>query len=156
MKCSTGLVIGAVFVRAASAATCDLKPSYSTPVTSSGWQAQLIARNLTSPRGIIFDGSGNLLVVQKGAGIVHLAFDDGGSTCLDVKKKTFLVNSTDVGSPKIESGREKLTVNSLIMESHSQTMERPFTLPPPRQFSPGPTMLPLSPLVARIKLSLRE
>ena len=45
---------------------------------------------------MLFDGSGNLLVVQQGAGIVHLEFNDDGMMCLDVAKKTYLVNSTDV------------------------------------------------------------
>jgi hypothetical protein len=44
----------------------------------------------------LFDGSGNLLVVQQGAGIVHLEFNDDGMMCLDVAKKTYLVNSTAV------------------------------------------------------------
>ncbi|KAF8867310.1 glucose sorbosone dehydrogenase [Acephala macrosclerotiorum] len=86
--------LGAVFSRAVSAATCNPKPSYPTPLTADGWQAQLVATGLSKPRGIIFDTSGNLLLVQQGSGIVHLAFDDGGSTCLDVSKKTFLINAT--------------------------------------------------------------
>lgn len=99
MKLSIGLVnaaLGAVFFRTASASTCNLKPKYATPLTADGWQAQLVATGLSSPRGIILDSSGNLLVVQAGSGIVHLAFDDGGSTCLDVSKKTSLINSTSV------------------------------------------------------------
>lgn len=79
-----------------TAATCNLKPSYSTPVTSNGWQAQLVATGLSNPRSILFDSKGNLLVVQQGAGVVHLTFDDGGNACLDVSKKTFLINSTVV------------------------------------------------------------
>jgi glucose/arabinose dehydrogenase len=80
----------------AATPTCTLKPAYSAPVLSNGWQAQLIVQNLTSPRSVLFDGSGNLLVVQQGAGIVHLEFNDDGMMCLDVAKKTYLVNSTDV------------------------------------------------------------
>lgn len=88
--------LGAVFFRTVLAATCNLKPSYPTPLTADGWQAQLVATGLSKPRGIIFDTSGNLLVVQQGSGIVHLTFNDGGSTCLDVSKKTFLINATAV------------------------------------------------------------
>ncbi|KUJ20631.1 soluble quino protein glucose dehydrogenase [Mollisia scopiformis] len=96
MKLFINIVLGAILSEIVSAITCNLKPTYPTPSTSDGWQAQLVANELTSPRSILFDGSGNLLVVQSGAGIVHLAFDDGGSTCLDVSKKTFLVNSTEL------------------------------------------------------------
>jgi hypothetical protein len=90
------LAAGSALVQTARAASCNLKPSYAAPVVSNGWQAQLVATGLSSPRGIIFDSSGNLLVVQQGAGIIHLEFDDGGSTCLDVSKKTYLINSTSV------------------------------------------------------------
>ncbi|KAF4624994.1 hypothetical protein G7Y89_g13175 [Cudoniella acicularis] len=79
-----------------SATTCNLKASYPAPVASNGWASQLVVQGLTSPRGILFDSSGNLLVVQKGAGIVHLEFDDGGSTCLEVSRKTYLINSTNL------------------------------------------------------------
>ncbi|KAE8453697.1 hypothetical protein EG329_009208 [Mollisiaceae sp. DMI_Dod_QoI] len=99
MKLATSLVnaaFGALFVEAVSAANCNLKPSYPAPVTSDGWQAQLVATGLTKPRSILFDTSGNLLVVQQGAGIVHLTLEDGGSTCFDVTKKTFLVNATEL------------------------------------------------------------
>jgi glucose/arabinose dehydrogenase len=56
----------------------------------------MIAQNLTSPRSIIFDSNGGLLVVQQGAGIVHLQMADGGGTCLEVARKTYLVNSTSL------------------------------------------------------------
>jgi archaellum component FlaF (FlaF/FlaG flagellin family) len=44
----------------------------------------------------LFDSNGGLLVVQQGAGIVHLEFTDSGSTCLEVAKKNYLINSTAV------------------------------------------------------------
>ncbi|CZS90603.1 hypothetical protein WAI453_004101 [Rhynchosporium graminicola] len=86
--------LGTVLLSAVEAATCNLKNSFATPVLASGWEHKLIARNLTKPRGILFDSEGNLLVLQQGAGLIHLSFDDGGSTCLDVAKRTFLINST--------------------------------------------------------------
>jgi hypothetical protein len=90
------LAASSALLRTAGAANCNLKPSYAAPVVSNGWQAQLVANGLTNPRGVLFDSCGNLLVVQQGDSIVHLAFDDGGSTCLDVSKKTYLINSTAV------------------------------------------------------------
>lgn len=96
MKIRNVLALAALLLGAAEAATCDLRTSFAAPVLANGWEHKLIAWNLTKPRSIMFDSEGNLLVVQQGAGLIHLAFDDGGSTCLDVAKKTFLINSTDV------------------------------------------------------------
>lgn len=94
---SVGLfaLIPAVF-----AATCStvLTASYPAPIVSNGWEAQLIAQGLTAPRSILFDSNGGLLVVQQDAGIVHLEFTDNGSTCLEVSKKTYLINSTAVST----------------------------------------------------------
>lgn len=98
------LAAGSALLQAAQAASCNLKPSYSTPIVSNGWQAQLVANGLKSPRGILFDSKGNLLVVQQGVGIVHLEFDDGGSTCLDVSKKTTLISSSLVGGTYLQMG----------------------------------------------------
>lgn len=83
-----------------AAAACPnhqaLKASYQPPKLSDGWEATLIANDLKAPRGIIFDSDGGLLVIDKGNGIVHYKFTDGGSGCIDVDKKTTLVNATDV------------------------------------------------------------
>lgn len=79
-----------------SAACPNLKASYPAPVLSDGWEATLVANDLTAPRGIVFDSEGGLLVVDKGVGVVRYEFTDGGSGCLDVSKKTSLVNYTGV------------------------------------------------------------
>ncbi|KAK0103003.1 hypothetical protein ONS95_000813 [Cadophora gregata] len=90
------LALGTVLLGVAEAATCDLTNNFAEPVLAKGWEHKLIAKGLTKPRSILFDSEGNLLVIQQGAGLIHLAFDDGGSTCLDVAMKTFLINSTDL------------------------------------------------------------
>lgn len=84
-----------------SAGACPtvLTPSYEAPVVGSGWTAQLIATNLTKPRGIIFDKSGALLVVQQGSGIVRLRFTDHGGTCLVVNETKTIVENSDVCLP---------------------------------------------------------
>lgn len=56
----------------------------------------MIAANLTKPRGIIFDQSGALLVVQQGSGIVRLTFTDYGGTCLVVNETATVVDNPDV------------------------------------------------------------
>ncbi|KAH7383634.1 soluble quino protein glucose/sorbosone dehydrogenase [Cadophora sp. MPI-SDFR-AT-0126] len=88
--------LGTALLGVAEAATCDLTNNFAEPVLANGWEYKLIAKGLTKPRSILFDSEGNLLVIQQGAGLIHLTFDDGGSTCLDVAKKTFLINSTEL------------------------------------------------------------
>lgn len=76
-----------------------LSPSYSAPVVGPGWTAQLIARNLSSPRSILFDTDGALLVVQQGVGILQVRFDDHGGTCLVVNSMATAVENKDVSAP---------------------------------------------------------
>ncbi|KAH6640221.1 hypothetical protein F5144DRAFT_482764 [Chaetomium tenue] len=59
-----------------------LVPTYPDPIVASGWQAQLVAVNLTKPRSIAFDDAGGLLVVESGKGISWHKFIDNGGTCL--------------------------------------------------------------------------
>lgn len=81
---------------ASGACPTVLTPSYSAPVVGSGYTAQLIAEKLKSPRSILFDSKGALLVVQQGSGIVHIELDDKGGTCLVVKKTTSLIDDKNV------------------------------------------------------------
>ncbi|TVY75547.1 L-sorbosone dehydrogenase [Lachnellula suecica] len=87
------LLLASLEAVAAATPNCDLKPSYPAPIVSNGWSAQLVAQGAIEARSIIFDSAGNLLVVQAGYGIFHLAFNDGGSTCLEVAKNTTLISS---------------------------------------------------------------
>ena len=76
-----------------------LKPSYAAPSLAAGWSAQLVATGLTKPRSIMFDSNGHLLVVQQGAGIINLELTAGDGTCINVAKKTNLINSEEVSPP---------------------------------------------------------
>jgi glucose/arabinose dehydrogenase len=78
--------------------TCSniLTPSYTSPVVASGWVAQLIAKDLKSPRSIQWDSNGHLLVVQQGVGIQRLTFTDNGRTCLQVNESKSVVDDTGV------------------------------------------------------------
>ena len=55
-----------------------------------------MATGLTDPRSIEFDSSGNLLVVQAGAGIESLQLQDGGGTCITVKSRKTVVQASAV------------------------------------------------------------
>ncbi|KAG9230707.1 hypothetical protein BJ875DRAFT_471416 [Amylocarpus encephaloides] len=73
--------------------SCTLRPAYPAPVLSNGWSGQLIYDDLDGPRGIVFDTSGNLLVVEQGEGIVHISLNDGGTTCLNVANKRDVIDN---------------------------------------------------------------
>lgn len=53
-----------------------------------------MASGLKSPRSILFDKNGNLLVVQQGNGVVVLTFNENG--CLG--QTTQLINANEVCS----------------------------------------------------------
>ena len=80
-----------------SSCSTTLTPTKSVrPTVASGYRMALVATALTSPRSIQFDTAGNLLVVQSGAGIANLAFQDDGGTCLTVKTKKTVVSASAV------------------------------------------------------------
>lgn len=63
----------------ASPCTNTITPqSNATPSVAPGWQAAVVANNLTSPRGIKFDTEGALLVVEQERGIVRLTINGEG------------------------------------------------------------------------------
>jgi len=78
----------------ALAQSCDkvLVPSYDLPVVAAGWQAQLVAGELTKPRSLQFDSSGALLVVESGKGITRHTLKDNGGTCISVSESKTLID----------------------------------------------------------------
>lgn len=86
-------------VAVAVAATCasnTLETDYPAPVAANGWTYRLIAKDLSRPRGILFDNEGGLIIVDSGAGLVHLKIKDDGGSCLSVEEKTTLLETDDV------------------------------------------------------------
>jgi len=62
-------------------------------VLAAGWSSSLVSNDLNFPRGMLFDLEGNLLVVDKGIGVVGwkvVEREDGGA-CL-VEKKVIVEN----------------------------------------------------------------
>ncbi len=76
-----------------------LVPTYSPPSVAAGWTAQLVANGLLKPRSLLLDGSGALLVVERGRGVSRITFTDNGGTCMQVADKTVVVNEADVSQP---------------------------------------------------------
>ena len=116
------LALFTILLKAAIAATCSstLKASYPAPIVADGWDAQLIVQGLKAPRGVLFDSNGGLLVVDQGAGVVHLQFTDNGSACLTVSKTTYLINST-----LVSDGLCNMFYKILIFSS-AEPRHRPF------------------------------
>jgi glucose/arabinose dehydrogenase len=95
----TGLCTGRALAQSTSSSSAcpTLSPAYPAPVVASGWQAQLIATGLSTPRSILFDSNGHLLLVQSGRGVVNLELADNSGICVSVAKQTYMINSTEVG-----------------------------------------------------------
>lgn len=83
-------------VTAQSQCSPTLTASYPAPSLASGYKAQLIAQNLTNPRGIKFDDQDNLLVIQQGVGVSVHTIVDLGNDCLSVSASKLVVNNTDL------------------------------------------------------------
>ena len=80
-----------------SSCSATLTPTNSIKLSvASGYRAALVATGLTTPRGIQFDGSGNLLVVEQKMGLTSLHFEDNGGICVSVKSQKSVVEATTV------------------------------------------------------------
>lgn len=75
-----------------------LSTLHQTPSLALGYGLQLVTQNLTTPRHIVFDSAGNLLVAGDPAGITALILDepsDGG--CIAVREQKVVVENADLG-----------------------------------------------------------
>jgi hypothetical protein len=83
---------------AAAQTSCSsaISAKYPAPSVAAGYHANLIANGFTSPRQILFDSAGNLLVVESGKGITGLTLNDAGGSCLSVKSKATVVSDSTV------------------------------------------------------------
>ncbi|KAK3177697.1 hypothetical protein K4F52_009545 [Lecanicillium sp. MT-2017a] len=98
MPLRSAVAAALVLAGTATAADCsnNLKVDYPAPVAAKGWTYQLVAQNFTKPRGIAFDKDGGLLVIDSGAGLVHLKLKDDGDTCVSVDERKTLLESEDL------------------------------------------------------------
>jgi glucose/arabinose dehydrogenase len=81
-----------VFVKAQTNCSSSLQ-SATSPVATTGFAWDIIATNVSSARGIIFDSQGRLLVVKQGMGIVALTLSNDSCAVL-TKTTTVLQNSS--------------------------------------------------------------
>jgi len=88
-------------------------------VLASGWKATKVLGDLTSPRGMVFDKSGNLLIVQAGKGISVHAVSAAG--CVTSSKMLVSLNSLNHGIEFSADGK------TLYASSMTQVFAWPYT-----------------------------
>jgi glucose/arabinose dehydrogenase len=81
---------------AAQNCTSSVKASTS-PVATKGFEWDIIATNLSTPRGIIFDSQGRLLIVQSGTGIIALTLSNVSCGIVTESKDVILNSSLNHG-----------------------------------------------------------
>ena len=124
------------FARAqtSSAPTCSttLTPKNAAPSVASGWEARVVATGLTNPRGIIFDSSGHLLVVQQGKGIGSLSLTDNGGACVIAGQPSDVILDGTVSKLyglKLDiKGTTDFQIHSLTMALSFLAMEKHYML----------------------------
>jgi glucose/arabinose dehydrogenase len=88
-------------------------------VLASGWKATKVLGGLTSPRSVIFDLAGNMLMVQSGKGIsIHTMTADG---CMTSSKMLISLNSLNHGIALSADGK------TLYASSMTQVYSWPYT-----------------------------
>lgn len=74
-----------------------LSTSYQTPLLAPGYSLQLLTKNITNPRHIVFDSAGNLLVAGDPTGIIALAIDGLDSDrCITIREQKLIVENNDL------------------------------------------------------------
>lgn len=150
----TGLVIvananqaeGQTTTSASAAGSCPTvltSSSYDAPVVGTGYTAQLVVTGLTKPRGLIFDKSGALLVVESGVGITRIHFDDRGGTCLLKDQSSTLISDNSVSNSLIRLMAVITdTIGSSTMVSSCRVTAGHYMPRLPRRSTLGRTTLP--------------
>jgi glucose/arabinose dehydrogenase len=83
--------------------TCSGTFSETDPsIAAKGFTAYVVAKNLTNPRGIVFDKNGNLLVIEKFRGVTALKLQDEGN-CVRVESRTRVISDGTVSGIVLRS-----------------------------------------------------
>ncbi|KAF2638020.1 soluble quino protein glucose dehydrogenase [Massarina eburnea CBS 473.64] len=97
-----GLVRAQSSTVSATACASTISPKNAAPSVAAGWQANVVANNLQSPRGMRFDGEGGLLIVQQEKGIVRVRFNSEAGDCVKQEGATEVV----IDNPALNHGIE--------------------------------------------------
>lgn len=90
---------------ASGAVTSNALP---TPSVAPGYKAQVVARDLETPRGIIHDSTDRLLTVQRGVGVVGIIFKENNGN-VSVGSSNTIVDNGNVRLVQLMLQRGVLT-----------------------------------------------
>lgn len=72
----------------------SLSTSYQTPLLAPGYSLQLLTKNITTPRHIVFDSAWNLLIAGDPTGIIALVTDGLDSDgCITIREQKLVVEN---------------------------------------------------------------
>lgn len=96
------LLLAAAFAPSALSQSCaTINPAYA-PTFGSGFSGRVLVNGLKSPRGLIFDTLGNLLVVESGgSGVRYIKLTDNGGTDVCVASSKQLIPERGVCMPSV-------------------------------------------------------
>lgn len=93
------LLLGASTLPAVAAQSCPgATPDYPAPVLAEGFEATLVATGLSSPRSLMFDSNGNLLVVQPQVGITSHVVKDNDQGCVELSDAKEVIGDRTVST----------------------------------------------------------
>lgn len=90
-------IVVAIFTTSSNGQTCaNINPGQGAPVAAAGVQTRVVMNGLRSPRGVVFDTAGNLLVVEQGGGGIRYIklTDNGGTNVCVASSKTLIADNT--------------------------------------------------------------
>jgi hypothetical protein len=91
------LLLFSLAVAAQKTCSTELKSDIvKQPVIAKGFTFRLLTKSISKPRQMVFDKSGNLLVVESGKGITALTLKDEGGPCVSVGDQKLVVNDASV------------------------------------------------------------
>jgi glucose/arabinose dehydrogenase len=90
-------VAAAVLLPTALAQSCSTISPAHAPTMASGYSSSVVMNGLKSPRGIVWDSAGNLLIVEAGgAGVRWVKLTDNGGTSVCVSSSKQLISDSAV------------------------------------------------------------
>ncbi|GAM86902.1 hypothetical protein ANO11243_049230 [Dothideomycetidae sp. 11243] len=115
------LAIAGLVQQANAQTSCGLSPSGSVqPSVASGYRWQVVATGLSKPRGLAFDGEGNLLVIESGSGVVSShVLSTAGNGCVSVKSSSTVTEAISLNHGIAMSADGKTLYASSTDEAYS-------------------------------------
>jgi len=121
--------LASLFLHEAAAQNCAALTARFQPKLGSGYKSSVIATGLRSPRHIVVDSAGNLLVAEGGSGSVRrlVLKDNGDSVC--VESNTALTNDRSVSPEETYQGpshsarsNERQTNHGISLSADGKTL----------------------------------